>query len=292
MMAEEQSRELNLLVLFKHHLVDISKSIYRICLHKISRNSFHVSREYDQGHWRNILGSKKWLNKELREFIIGDNNENRICKIAGKIVCVTSRLYYQYRLRAFQELIAYYTADVDEIVELGSGYGYNLFSLSSDPKWRLLHGFDISPNAIQAGKEIANYYKLDEKVSFDMIDITKIDDSSFKAISNKVVLTYFCLEQLPDSTEIVIHNLLKHKPKRVINIEPASTNFRWYSISDMSSILYLYSMNYQRKLFSNLYKFEELGYLRIIDEKRMNFSPTTHNDGQICVWEPLDSLAA
>ena len=40
------------------------------------------------------------------------------------------------------------------------------------PPLEQLRGFDIAPNGIEAGRQIANYFKLDDRVSFDRIDLT------------------------------------------------------------------------------------------------------------------------
>jgi hypothetical protein len=277
----------NSAALLSHYVKDVAKSTYRIGSKKISRDSFYVKNEYDEGYWKDVLKNKNWRNVSLNDFLTGRNRSERICIIEGKVARIKSDSYYRYRLSALQNLLADYSADSDEIIELGCGYGYNLLTLSNDAKWTKLMGFDISNNAILAGNEISAHYHLKNKIFLNVMDITNIDDISFCHVTDKIVFTYFCLEQLPTAIDTVIQNLLHHKPKRVINIEPASTMLSWLNLRDIVSKYYLYSVNYQRTLFSKLYEYEKIGSLKIIDEKRMQFAPTTHNDGQICVWEPI-----
>jgi hypothetical protein len=59
---------------------------------------------------------------------------------------------------------------------MGFSYGYNLFSLSLDPRWERLRGFDIAPNGIEAGRQIASHFQLGDRVSFDRIDLTDAGD--------------------------------------------------------------------------------------------------------------------
>ena len=107
-------------------------------------------------------------------------------------------------------------------MELGTGYGYNLFSLSlNHPDWTF-KGFDISPNGIAAGREIADHFGLSDKVSFGRIDLTDAADPSLAEIEGETAFTYFCIEQIPYDVRKVVENIIAAKPKRVINIEPTT----------------------------------------------------------------------
>ncbi len=97
---------------------------------------------------------------------------------------------------------------------------HNLFSLSLDPHWSKLRGFDIAPNGIEAGRQIAGHFKLDDRVSFDRIDLTDAGDPHFSQLAGGTVFTYFCIEQIPYAVESVIENIIRARPARVINIEP------------------------------------------------------------------------
>ena len=125
--------------------------------------------------------SGAWLDgRTLEEFLIGQNTEPRLAKVDNRIVRITARDYYRYRIGALSELIARHAGDATSLLELGAGYGDNLFSLSLDPHWSKLRGFDIAPNGIEAGRQIASHFKLDDRVSFDRIDLTDAGDLAFQ----------------------------------------------------------------------------------------------------------------
>ena len=172
------------------------------------------------------------------------------------------------------------------IVELGTGYGYNLFSLHhSHPDWSL-KGFDISPNGITAGREIADRFGLSGRISLDRIDLTDASDPNLSAIAGEVVLTYFCIEQIPYDVRKVIDNIIAAKPKRVINIEPTTELLDLTHPRDLVSLFYIRSVDYQTHLFTVLNELEREGRIRIIARERMPFAPSINNDGFLYCWEP------
>jgi hypothetical protein len=185
------------------------------------------------------------------------------------------------------DLIARHCGGAKGIVELGTGYGYNLFSLHhSHPDWTL-KGFDISPNGITAGREIADRFAISDKISLDRIDLTDASDPNLAAIAGKVVLTYFCIEQIPYDVRKVIENIIAAKPKRVINIEPTTELLELFRPRDLVSLFYIRSVDYQTQLFTTLNELERQGRIRIVARERMPFAPSINNDGFLYCWEPI-----
>ena len=171
-----------------------------------------------------MLNQRAWLGgRTLEEFLIGQSTEPRLAKVDGRIVRITARDYYRYRIGALSELIARHAAEATSLLELGAGYGANLFSLSLDRHWSKLRGFDIAPNGIEAGRQIASHFKLDDRVSFDRIDLTDANDPHFSELAGGTVFTYFCSSRIPYAVEAVIENIIRSKPARVVNIKPGIT---------------------------------------------------------------------
>ena len=184
------------------------------------------------------------------------------------------------------ELIARHAGEATSLLELGSGYGANLFSLSLDPHWSKLRGFDIAPNGIEAGRQIASHFKLDDRVSFDRIDLTDAGDPHFSELAGGTVFTYFCIEQIPYAVEAVIENIIRARPARVINIEPGVDMLKLSRPRDFTSRVYIRSMDYQTRLFKLLDTLDAQGRIRVLARERMAFAPTLHNDGLLYAWEP------
>jgi hypothetical protein len=266
--------------------IDAAKSVYRLILRRKKRTQDKVDSEYDLLHWQKILTDKAWVKaKDVGEFLSRPDTSERLKKVDNQILRVSDNKYYQYRIGAWGNLIARHCDD-KEIVELGTGYGYNLFSLHlSHPDW-ILKGLDISPNGITAGREIADRFGLSDRISFDRIDLTDASDPNFAAIAGKVVLTYFCIEQIPYDVRRVIENIIAAKPKRVVNVEPTIEMLNLAHPRDLVSLLYIRSVDYQTQLFSTLDELERQGRIRIIARERMPFAPSINNDGYLYCWEP------
>jgi tRNA G46 methylase TrmB len=270
------------------YTVDLAKSVYRLFLRRMERTQNEVNSEYNLLHWQKILANKAWLKaKDLPDFLAPPESTERLRKVENQILRISAQQYYQYRIAALGKLIARHCGGANSIVELGTGYGYNLFSLHhSHPDWTL-KGFDISPNGIAAGHEIAERFGISDRISLDRIDLTDSADANFSAIAGEVVLTYFCIEQIPYDVRKVIENIIAAKPKRVINIEPTTELLELFRPRDLVSLFYIRSVDYQTKLFTTLDELERQGRIRIIARERMPFAPSINNDGFLYCWEPI-----
>jgi hypothetical protein len=269
------------------YTIDIAKSIYRLILRRIERTRDQVNSEYNLSHWQKVLSNKAWISaKDLATFLAPPDSTQRLRKADGEILRISAQKYYRYRIGALGNLIARHCGNTSQIVELGAGYGYNLFSLHlNHPDWTL-KGFDIAANGIAAGREIAAHFGLSDKIVLDRIDLTDPLDPNLGAITNQVVFTYFCIEQIPYDVKKVIENIIAAKPKRVINIEPTTELLNLTNPRDLVSLVYIRSVDYQTELFSTLDEFERQGRVRIIARERMAFAPTINNDGFLYCWEP------
>ena len=270
------------------YAVDVAKSVYRLILRRIERTRDQVNAEYDRLHWQKELTGKAWLGaKHLPDFLAPADLNLRLRKIDNRILRVSAQKYYQYRIGALGDLIGRHCGDTRQIVELGTGYGYNLFSLHvSHPDWSL-KGLDISANGIAAGREIAAHFGLSDKVSLNRIDLTDDADPNLATIANEVVFTYFCIEQIPYDVRKVVENIIAARPKRVINIEPTTELLDLTRPRDLVSFVYIRSVDYQTQLFSTLDELERQGRIRVIARERMPFAPAINNDGFLYCWEPI-----
>ncbi|MBR0709330.1 class I SAM-dependent methyltransferase [Bradyrhizobium liaoningense] len=269
------------------YALDAAKSIGRLAMRRVKRTADVVDSEYNLLHWQRTLSEKSWTRSaSIVDFIAPRNSASDLRKVDNQICRVAADDYYRYRARALGELLARYTGDATEIIELGAGCGVNLLSLHlNHPDWRL-RGFDIAPNGIAAGREIAAHYGLSDRISLDRIDLTDGTDPNYSAIKDKVVFTYFCIEQIPYDVRKVVDNIIAARPKRVINIEPTTELLNFASPRDIVSFLYIRSVDYQTQLFSTLDDYERQGRVRILARDRMPFAPTIHNDGFLYCWEP------
>jgi hypothetical protein len=266
---------------------DAIRSIGRLVVRRVKRTAEVVNSEYNLLVWQRVLAAKAWTKTDnLSEFLVPQNTTQDLRKVDNQICRIAAQDYYRYRANALGELIARHADDSKRIVELGAGYGYNLFSLHlNHPEWTF-KGFDIAPNGIATGREVAAHFGLSDKITLDPIDLTNGSDPNFAAISGEVVFTYFCIEQIPYDVRKVVDNIIAARPRRVINIEPTTELLDLTSPRDIVSFLYIRSVDYQTELFSTLDEYERQGRIRILARERMPFAPSIHNDGFLYCWEP------
>jgi hypothetical protein len=273
--------------LSRAYTIDLARSLRRLAFKNVRRTHDVVDSEYNSGEWDRVLNQRAWLGgRTLGEFLIGQNTAPRLAKVDGRIVRISTSDYYRYRIGALSELIKRHSGATTSLLELGAGYGYNLFSLSLDPHWSKLRGYDIAPNGVEAGRQIASHFQLGDRVSFDRIDLTDARDPHFSELAGGTVFTYFCIEQIPYAVEAVIENIIRARPTRVVNIEPGVDMLNLAQPRDFTSRVYIRSMDYQTRLFKLLDSLDSQGRIRILARERMEFAPTLHNDGLLYAWEP------
>jgi SAM-dependent methyltransferase len=264
----------------------MARAALRLALRRRTRLSGRVTEEYDQGYWSRVLRDRAWeRTPTLEAFLLGDDTSERVARVHSRSVRIRTRDYYSYRMEALAEIVERHAGRAGEIVELGCGYGYNMFSLALSGAWRLV-GFDVSENAINAARSIAGRFGLEERIEFGLLDITCAEAPNFSRVTGRVVLTHFCLEQLPYALESVVRTLLAHRPARVIHVESAAALLSLWRPRDLLNYLYVRSMDYQTQLFSLLRRLERDGLLRIVACERSPYAPTLQNDGCVIVWEP------
>lgn len=270
------------------YTADLARSLRRLALKNVRRTHDVVDSEYNSGEWDRVLNKRAWLQApSLEQFLAGSSEVPLLAKVDNEMVRIPARDYYRYRIGALSDLIARHAGAAEALLELGSGYGYNLFSLSLDPRWKQLRGLDIAPNGIEAGRQIASHYGLGDRVSFDRLDLTDSANPRFAELTGATIFTYFCIEQIPYAVEKVIDNIIRARPARVVNIEPAVDMLNLASPRDLTSRVYIQSMDYQTRLFNYLDELDGSGRIRVHARERMRFAPTLHNDGLLYAWEPV-----
>jgi len=272
----------------KFYAVDIARTALRLIFKRVRRTGSVVDAAYNLGEWDRVLKQQAWLEADdLEAFLVGTNKSRLLAKVDNEIVHIATDDYYRYRLKALGDLLMRHAGTADCLLELGAGFGYNLFALSLMNKWQRLRGLEIAPNGIAAGRRIAEHFTLGNIVSFDHIDLTNDRDPAFSEVAGSTLFTYFCIEQIPHEVDTVIENILRAGPKRVINIETSTEMLNLTQPRDLVSLAYIRSMDYQTRLFTVLDRLERQGRIRILARERMGFAPTIHYDGLLYSWEPV-----
>ena len=259
-------------------------------LKKIKRDYEIVKKEYDQKNWKEIFENKEWLQfKSLHDYIFQIKKNGKDLQkvkikalVDSKLYNISQYDYYKFRPMTMLNILKEFVADDEKIVELGCGYGFNIFSLIVLNLKNKFEGYDISKNAIDAANKITKQFNCD--VTFGIYDMTKPFRPNL--LTKKSVFTYYAFEQLKYKTEKVIKNIIDQKPNQVLHFEPI---IELYSneIRDVASKLYLKAQDYQDNLLKTLRMFESKKKLKITHVKRLGYSRNPLIEGSFVRWVPV-----
>lgn len=270
--------------IIKATALDIARSLARLALRR-RRTAARVAAEYNDGAWTKALNDGVWQDaRSLDEFLAGTDLHPMVARLHGTAVRIPRQEYYRWRMDALR-VIAQATIPDGPVVELGSGIGINLFTLAADRRLTPLLGLDISPIGANVGRQVAEHFRI-RNLSFGEIDLTDMRHPGFKEVVDTTVLTYYCLEQLPNDLERVVRSIAAGAPRRVVHIESAAGLLRPTRLADAATAIYVRSMDYQRSLVATLDRLARQGVVRLIRSERMMWGPTLHNDPALIVWEP------
>jgi Phytanoyl-CoA dioxygenase (PhyH) len=284
-----EGREIGGLEAGRIYASEISGSLKTLVRSRVRRDSEAVAAEYDGANWSRVLEGRSWERcPDVRSYVAapGDARPRKVL-LERKLTEVPNSVYRAYRLEILTEVLTRYCGDGSELLELGCGWGLNLFSLSLAERWTRLRGFDISPNAIQALACAAEQFGLSQQISADLLDLTDPASPHWAELEGQAVFSYFCLEQLPHHTEQVLRNILAARPRRVVHLETSYELLEPWRAADLATLLYVQRMDYQRSLLSTLRDMEARGEVRVLATERLGFAPKPCNDPTLVCWEPV-----
>jgi SAM-dependent methyltransferase len=251
------------------------------------RDRVRVRAEYDGGYWSEILRDARWRRTAtLEEFLNPSDDHIRVCKVDNRYVRTRSIDYYRLRRERLLSVMREFAGADAELVEVGCGYGANLFSLTLGGEWRRLIGLDVSEAGLSAGRQIADRFSLSDRLTFHRLDLTNPDDPAFEHLRGRTAFTYYCFEQIPHDTDAVIRNLLSAGVRRVVQIEPLAELLHWNSPKDLINYLYILRSDYQRTLLTTLRRLERERTVRITAVRRLYYAPSIRHDPAVVCWEP------
>lgn len=252
-----------------------------------TRTRHKVLEDYDQGEWAQLLQLAPWENiSTLRDYNRKSwRNENLTAMIDGQLVDISSRDYYDVKFQKLSAIMKTYAGDDDEIVELGSGGGTNLMLMAEADHWKNISGYELSETGQNVTRKLIAHFGLDN-VDVGFIDLLDISSEGFDRLQGKTVFTHYCLEQIPDHTDLVFQNLIAAGIKRAIHIEPTWELMKVTSLRDLASISYIWRQDYQRTIVKTAEQFASRNQINLIKAERLNFVSSCRNDPTLVVWEP------
>lgn len=268
-----------------NYLIELLRVLF---IRKRVRNRNQVSIDYDQGAWSNLLNEKLWKRHDsLESFLRRNSHVDVVSKVNRKVYQIDYATYFDYKVNVLNQSLKIFFDQDKPLVELGAGYGENLFWLTTLNEWSFIKGFEISNSGLQVFDEIKNHYDV-KKCDLGHIDFTDSNSEAWSELKDNQVFTYFSFEQIKYDTETSIRNLINAGVKRVVHIENTYELLDDRSLADIVNKLYIYKMDYQDNLLRTLTKLEDEGLLKIIHKQRLLFSPTLRNDPTLICWERVE----
>lgn len=253
------------------------------------RSHDQVASDYDRGEWRNAMDERRWEDcPTLEQYVLSRDNQQIIALVDGALCRIRRSEYYAYRTERLVDTLAQFSMDSDRLIEIGSGAGRNLFALAYSGRWSHLLGLELSATGREVTRLVADRFSLDS-VKTEYIDLLNPSSVGFDYLEGATVFSFYCLEQLPAYTRVVLNNLLKAGVRRVIHIEPTPELFEYSSLKDLATISYIWRQDYQRTIVTVAREMERDGYIRVLATKRLHFAPSCRNDPTLVVWEPIVS---
>ena len=252
------------------------------------RTQDFVNFAYDQGTWDRVLQSKFWEKYDsLESFLYGTFQswegrnkqtialyENKLCALP---VSILQEKYIKQRIDVFRKFLPLN----GEIVEIGCGIGYNLFSLRLHKFENNLTGFDISKNSINSANIINDKFSLG--VKFENIGLTKNFESS--KLKGKTIFTNYVFEQLTHLTNDALMKILESEPLQVFHFEPLYELYE-NTLHDAARKKYIEFKDYQKTLFIELKNMERKNLIEITHCYKLNTAPNPLHVPYFIRWIP------
>lgn len=232
-----------------------------------------------------MLSNRAWEQfPSLHGFLCERGDGSKIAKIDNQLVRIHAHEYAKFRVEKINEIVSRFVGS-ETIVELGCGFGLNLFSLYLKNGDRSYAGFDISDNALAIGEQLKDHFGV-STIDFSTIDLTNPDHEAWGELEGKTVFTYHCLEQMPRLAEGILTRLAKARPKLVTHIEPAVGLYNFFTLRDLASFIYIQRRDYSSNLIAIGDRMEASGVIEVVSKERLYYSPEPRYDSTLLVWRP------
>lgn len=255
---------------------------------KRDRTIESVAREYNAEKYPPLLSA--WRSgeatspEELKELQIGTHVDNpTMCVSIGDTLCeMDVKAVFDRFQQLLYSVLAPEMEHTDVVIELGCGYGYNLWRLSRSVEDVRFVGGELSAVAVELAQELfADNDRLEvERFNFfdERYDLLDVKDERV------VVFTAHSIEQLPDAAK-VIRTLVSQKAniRTVYHFEPVMELYG-ESLLGLMRRRYTKLNDYNQNLLSEL-KSNRRIEIKSVQGNVLGINPL--NPTSIIAWRPL-----
>ena len=254
-----------------------------------NRNNKLVFKEYDH-KWGTLLReyeNRKFANLRMAlNFLFRKHFPSNILFHIGENIyfAENNAFFWDYFYSRIKEFLKEYLTLDDTLVELGCGWGRNLFYLLQSAMCKNVIGGEYTDTGLALGRFINKQFNL--PIEFFRFDYYKPDLEFLEKLKGTVVFTHNSIEQVSYIPEKTILSLIKSRPKAVIHFEPiyeyrnkeTFLHYLWKKYTELN--------DYNRNLLTVLKTFERQGQLKINVEKIHSLGLNAINPGSFIAWEP------
>ena len=249
-----------------------------------SEDPIHITNNYISS-WGKVYKKKKWLEcSTLDELINPNNGQYIIATLGGKWVRIKSNEYLQFREQAlYQSVVSNLNSNNENstIIEIGSGWGRNLFILRSHGFKGKLVGYELTDEGVNTAREISKHYSIKD-IEFHKLDVV---NETIDA-KNSLIFTYHCFEQIKYHTSLALENMINSSPTIVLQFEPLPELFKKNYLRDKMCLFYNKLIDYQDNLLFNLKSLENDNKLTIISAARQGYYSHPLQETSLVIWKP------
>lgn len=254
-----------------------------------NRDDQLVLREYG-GKWGALL--RDYKNHEFEnldkamEYLFRRHFPSNILFHIGEQIYLSKNnaQFWDFFYSKVRDILTEYMTPEDTLVELGCGWGRNLFYALQSRLCKKAVGGEYTEEGLMLGKLIGKQFRL--PIEFFHFDYYNPNLELMQKLKGTVVFTHNSIEQITYLPEETILPLIESRPRAVIHFEPI------YEYRNKDTLLhyvwkrYTEINDYNRNLLTVLKMFEEQGRLKITIEKVHSLGLNAFNPGSFIVWEP------
>jgi len=225
-----------------------------------NRTSSVVNNEYNDRSYNTLLSKYRKNTQSIitdKLFLLYGSKKIRLVR-AKKFLIMQDHEYNTFKYNELFKNVYLHRS----IIEIGCGFGRNLFAIRNLGYKGDLAGIDISSNAISLAKLIDK--KLNLRVNFAKVDAKKMTSYDFKELRKSksgLVMSYQFFEQIPNDVETVLAKLVSiFSGHHFIFIE-SRAELTGTTLSEFITKVYIRKKNYQNSLLKNLRSLQKRGMI-------------------------------
>ncbi|SOH04468.1 hypothetical protein KSMBR1_1970 [Candidatus Kuenenia stuttgartiensis] len=254
------------------------------------RNNVIVSHEYGE-KWGRLLSKyqeRKFTNiNEVLHYLFDTHfSDNILFHIYENIYySANTPVFWDFFYNQIIQAITRYLTPNDTLVEMGCGWGRNLFTLYQRKLFKNAIGGEFTQEGITLGNLIAKEFNV--PLEFFHFDYYNPKQEFMEKINGTVVFSHNSIEQITQMPQKTILSLIENRPKIVFHFEPI------YEYRNKDTLLhymwkrYTQVNEYNINLLTLLKDFEKKGQIRIDLEVPHVLGLNAFNPGSFIVWQPI-----